>query len=152
MIQGFKKASAVIVAFFITPAIPVIALTVISQIVDGETEGLLGSGPELIPYLYFISLLLFFFIGLPVFLLLHSLRGAIRLKDTVYIGLFSGALAAVLVIGADKLIVISESYKTILAFCGTGALTGVIFWSILKIGKANVPGYDAHQSNFDECA
>ena len=139
MSQGFKKATATILAFLITPAIPVIVLAALSRVVEGETEGLLQD-PGLLGYLYAISFMLFFFIALPVFLLLLFVRGSIRLWDSIILGLLCGFGFALVFIRSEELSTISHNYASIVGFSATGVLAGIVFWSLLKSGNANVPG------------
>jgi len=52
------------------------------------------------------------------------------------LGLLSGFISALAFTGSEP-IAVSE---LIIVFSGTGVLTGITFWLVLKTGNADVPG------------
>lgn len=74
--------------------------------------------------------------ALPVYLLLLFLFVAIKFRESVLLGLLSGFISALAFTGSEP-IAVSEP---IIVFSGTGVLTGITFWLVLKTGNADVPG------------
>ena len=133
----FKKILYIYLAILSSAVIPWILLLLVILVLDGPSVVPIRELIELTSPVYFVGLAIVTIFGTPAFIAVYYVCGTVLYYHLLLYGLVVGFLFGLFWDGRNLQNPSDHYYMQLLYFCIAGALTGIGFWVVLWMGKAN---------------